>query len=71
MSQEARILELIGRKSKLFSADIDIFSEELSSLVENSRFLVIGGAGSIGQSVTKEIFKRNPKALHVLSLIHI
>lgn len=68
MSQEARILELIGRKSKLFSADIDIFSEELSSLVENSRFLVIGGAGSIGQSVTKEIFKRNPKALHVVDI---
>ena len=29
MSQEARILELIGRKSKLFSADIDIFSDLL------------------------------------------
>ncbi|PLX67166.1 MAG: UDP-N-acetylglucosamine 4,6-dehydratase, partial [Denitrovibrio sp.] len=31
-----------------------------------SKFLVIGGAGSIGQAVSKEIFKRNPKKLHVV-----
>jgi FlaA1/EpsC-like NDP-sugar epimerase len=29
---------------------------------------VIGGAGSIGQAVTKEIFKRNPKILHVVDI---
>jgi len=34
----------------------------------NSDFLVIGGAGSIGQAVTKEIFKRNPKKLHVVDI---
>ena len=33
---------------------------ELKNIVCSSRFLVIGGAGSIGQAVTKEIFKRNP-----------
>ena len=27
--------------------------------------MVIGGAGSIGQAVTREIFKRNPLVLHV------
>ncbi|WP_268034975.1 UDP-N-acetylglucosamine 4,6-dehydratase [Algoriphagus sp. PAP.12] len=31
-------------------------------------FLVLGGAGSIGQAVTKEIFKRNPKKLHVVDI---
>jgi len=36
--------------------------------VQASRFLVIGGAGSIGQAVTREIFKRQPKALHVVDL---
>jgi FlaA1/EpsC-like NDP-sugar epimerase len=36
--------------------------------VQTSRFLVIGGAGSIGQAVTKEIFKRNPKRLHVVDI---
>ena len=29
---------------------------------------MIGGAGSIGQAVVKEIFQRNPKALHVVDL---
>ena len=29
---------------------------------------MIGGAGSIGQSVTKEIFKRNPKKIHVVDI---
>ena len=40
----------------------------MRDLVEESRFLVIGGAGSIGQAVTREIFKRNPKALHVVDI---
>jgi saccharopine dehydrogenase-like NADP-dependent oxidoreductase len=29
---------------------------------------LIGGAGSIGQAVTREIFKRKPKALHVVDI---
>jgi FlaA1/EpsC-like NDP-sugar epimerase len=68
MSEEARVLELIGRTSTLFSNDIDALTDDLFSLVKNSRFLVIGGAGSIGQSVTKEIFKRSPKVLHVVDI---
>ena len=32
------------------------------------RFLVIGGAGSIGQVATAEIFKRDPKVLYVVDL---
>lgn len=68
MSSEANILDLIGRKSGLFGSDIDQLSARLNSAVENSRFLVIGGAGSIGQAVTKEIFKRKPLRLHVVDL---
>ncbi|TOE74468.1 UDP-N-acetylglucosamine 4,6-dehydratase [Vibrio parahaemolyticus] len=41
---------------------------ELSKIVSESRFLVLGGAGSIGQAVTKEIFKRNPQKLHVVDI---
>jgi FlaA1/EpsC-like NDP-sugar epimerase len=33
-----------------------------------SSFLVLGGAGSIGQAVVKEIFKRNPKKLHLVDI---
>ena len=68
MSNEARILSLIGRKSVLFQSDIDLRSKELLSLIEDSSFLIIGGAGSIGQAVTKEVFKRNPKILHVVDI---
>ena len=68
MSDETGILELIGRTSTLFGADVDGLSDDLSSLVKSSRFLVIGGAGSIGQAVTKEIFKRSPKVLHVVDI---
>lgn len=63
-----QILDVIGRSQSLFDEDIKINSDELSSKVNNSSFLVIGGAGSIGQSVCKEIFRRNPKKLHVIDI---
>ncbi len=36
--------------------------------MQASSFLVIGGAGSIGQAVVKELFMRNPKRLHVVDI---
>jgi FlaA1/EpsC-like NDP-sugar epimerase len=62
------ILKLIGRTEYLFQTDIETKECELKNEIEKSRFLVLGGAGSIGQAVTKEIFKRNPKKLHVVDL---
>ncbi len=62
------ILHLIGREKELFLEDIKAIEVELSQLVLNSTFLVLGGAGSIGQAVTKEIFKRNPLKLHVVDI---
>jgi FlaA1/EpsC-like NDP-sugar epimerase len=62
------ILQLIGRNSALFESDILNYSNEINLIVESSSFLVIGGAGSIGQSVVKEIFKRNPLKLHVVDI---
>lgn len=62
------ILNLIGRTNELFSNDIVNHEDELISIVSNSKFLVIGGAGSIGSATTKEIFKRNPKKLHVVDI---
>ena len=52
------MLNFIGRDKKLFENDILCHQEELSKIVSDSRFLVIGGAGSIGHAVTKEIFKK-------------
>jgi UDP-N-acetylglucosamine 4,6-dehydratase len=62
------ILQLIGRKAPLFEADISSRNNKLAELVSGTRFLVIGGAGSIGQAVTREIFKRNPLVLHVVDI---
>jgi FlaA1/EpsC-like NDP-sugar epimerase len=61
-------LSLIGRNKTLFDNDIKNYEKELIEIVSNSTFLVIGGAGSIGQAVTKEIFKRNPLKLHVVDI---
>ena len=62
------ILNLIGRTQQLFDSDISENEHELAYQIRNSNFLVIGGAGSIGQAVTKEIFKRSPRKLHVVDL---
>lgn len=62
------ILNLIGREQELFTDDIQKHENELRDIISKSRFLVIGGAGSIGQATTKEIFKRNPKKLHVVDI---
>lgn len=63
-----KILKLIGRTKELFTDDIQSNNKELKDIVSSSSFLVIGGAGSIGQAVTKEIFKRNPKKLHIVDI---
>lgn len=62
------VLSLIGREKELFIDDINTYEHQLADIVSSSSFLVIGGAGSIGQAVTKEIFKRNPLKLHVVDI---
>ena len=62
------MLSLIGRTEPLFGNDVVRLKDDLLSLVQGARFLVIGGAGSIGQAVTREIFKRDPAALHVVDI---
>lgn len=62
------VLNLIGRQKELFTTDINNNSKALMEIVSTSRFLVLGGAGSIGQAVVKEIFKRNPQKLHVVDI---
>ena len=62
------VLGLLGRERPMFESDVRHHEDELSALVGAGRFLVIGGAGSIGQAVTREIFRRKPKALHVVDI---
>jgi FlaA1/EpsC-like NDP-sugar epimerase len=62
------LLSTIGRTEQLFGSDILNSTAPLSDLISGSRFLIIGGAGSIGQAVTQEIFRRDPRALHVVDI---
>ena len=62
------ILALVGRGNPLFEKDIENNERELSDTVSSSRFLVIGGAGTIGSAICRELFDRNPKVLHVVDI---
>lgn len=61
-------LEILGRKNALFIDDIADNNTSMCEILANSRVLIVGGAGSIGAAVTKEIFKRSPKCLHVIDI---
>lgn len=62
------ILSLIGRDEPLFSSDMARVDTELKDIINQSKFLVVGGAGSIGSAVVKEIFAREPKTLDVVDI---
>jgi NAD(P)-dependent dehydrogenase (short-subunit alcohol dehydrogenase family) len=63
-----RILSIIGRTRDLFETDLIDHERQLAERVRGASFLVIGGAGSIGQAVVKQIFSRNPDRLHVVDI---
>ncbi|MCF6359295.1 MAG: UDP-N-acetylglucosamine 4,6-dehydratase [Cyclobacteriaceae bacterium] len=67
-SSSLKILSLIGRDKNIFNQDMFNRGDELNRIISTSSFLVLGGAGSIGQAVTKEIFKRKPQKLHVVDI---
>jgi FlaA1/EpsC-like NDP-sugar epimerase len=62
------LLKLIYRDRTLFDQDLLNFESSILDAIGKSCFLVIGGAGSIGQAVVKEIFKRKPRVLHVVDI---
>ncbi|SEK63424.1 Polysaccharide biosynthesis protein [Butyrivibrio sp. ob235] len=62
------ILELIGRTEPLFVNDIQNREAELKDIISSSRFLVVGGAGTIGSAICRELFARDPKVLHVVDI---
>ncbi len=62
------LLKLVGRDREILQEDFAIHNTSLTAEVQKSRFLVIGGAGSIGQAVVKELFARNPQTLYVVDI---
>lgn len=68
MRTNTSISKLLGRETSLFNKDLEDLNHILIERVQASSFLILGGAGSIGQAVVKEIFARNPKKLHVVDI---
>ena len=62
------ILKMVGRTGPLFIQDMERNEESLTAIVRESRFLVIGGAGTIGSAICRELFARDPKVLHVVDI---
>ena len=54
--------------SSLFTSDLKTFGDLLCSRVERKRFLIVGGAGTIGSAVANEIIKRGPEAVHIVDI---
>ncbi len=54
------------REHSMFISDLDVFSEQLHSKINNRSVLVIGGAGSIGSSFIRVILRYNPSELVVV-----
>lgn len=62
------IMQIVGRTRPLFESDVTAREAELLARIQPARILVIGGAGTIGQAVVREFFKRDPRALHVVDI---
>ena len=59
---------LTERDSSIFTNDLNQLSDYLNNRVKSSSFVVLGGGGTIGQSVVKQILRRNPRKLHVIDI---
>tara|TARA_B110000977_G_scaffold201848_1_gene299276 strand:- start:1407 stop:2606 length:1200 start_codon:yes stop_codon:yes gene_type:complete len=68
MNLEQYELSLLKRDMPLFREDITEFSLQLKDAIKGSKCLIIGAAGTIGQAVTIEIFRRNPSTIHAVDL---
>lgn len=55
-----------GRKTELFSEDVEQFRNSLKAEIEGRRVLIIGGAGSIGAATVRALVPFFPGALHVV-----
>ena len=54
-------LNYLNKSFSIFEKEISDKSKILNEIISQSSFLVLGGAGSIGQEVVKLIFKTTQK----------
>lgn len=63
-----KVLKILNRNKTLFEADFFKAREFFESEIPKSRFLVLGGAGSIGRAFCREIAAFQPLSLHIIDL---
>lgn len=59
---------IFERSQDLFVDTVQELNEPIEEALKGAKVLVIGGAGSIGQAVSKEVFKYDPKLLHIVDI---
>ena len=64
-------MNYLNKSFSIFEKEISDKSKILNEIISQSSFLVLGGAGSIGQEVVKLIFKNNLKKFMLLILAKI
>ena len=64
----ADILKIIGRTDYLFEEDLLKRKAEILDKTYKKKFLVVGGGGTIGQAVVKEIIKTHADCVHVVDI---
>lgn len=62
------LAKLLGRSESLFAADVAHHADDIAAIASESRILIVGAAGSIGQAFTKQLLPFRPKALHLVDL---
>tara|TARA_B100000989_G_C19515972_1_gene461658 strand:- start:770 stop:1951 length:1182 start_codon:yes stop_codon:yes gene_type:complete len=60
--------EIFPETKQFLQKDIKSFEKKINKIIQKSSFLILGAAGSIGRAVTVEVFKKNPKKLHIIDI---
>ena len=55
-------------RSSLLDDELENNAETIVELIAGKRFLVVGGAGTIGSAVVNEIVKRSPAVVHIVDI---
>ena len=62
------IYNILGRTENIFQSELDTYEKLMEDIITSSKFLVIGGAGSIGSAVCEILISFSPKKLHVVDI---
>ncbi len=65
---EKLLSNILGRSCSFMSEDIAKYQPQLSKEIGDSKLLIIGAAGSIGQAFVLEVLKYKPAGIHLIDI---